>query len=100
MRREALAQAPAELAHIFQQSRDHGLEPANLQQLGREWAPRVGLSEAEVVRYLTENIDYSLDAANLAGMELFFRYSAEAGLLPQARPVEFLTAEVAARARS
>lgn len=98
VRREALAQAPADLARIFQQSRDHGLEPANLAQLGREWAPRVGLSEPEVVSYLTENIDYSLDAGNLAGMELFFRYAAELELLPQARPVEFLPARAEARA--
>jgi chorismate dehydratase len=90
VRRQALAQAPADLARVFQQSRNHGLEAANLRQLGREWAPRVGLSEAEVVRYLTENIDYSLDAANLAGMELFFRYAVDAELLPQAKPVEFL----------
>ena len=99
IRREALAQAPAELARIFQQSRDHGLEPANLAQLGREWAPRVGLSEADVVRYLTENIDYSLDAENLAGMDLFFRYSAQAGLIPQLQPIEFLTTGSVARAR-
>jgi chorismate dehydratase len=100
VRREALAQAPADLARIFQQSRDHGLEAANLRQLGHEWARRVGLSEAEVVSYLTENIDYSLDAENLAGMELFFRYTAEADLLPQARPVEFLPARAEARATS
>ncbi|MGH9492419.1 MAG: menaquinone biosynthetic enzyme MqnA/MqnD family protein [Terriglobales bacterium] len=99
LRREALAQAPADLARIFQQSRDHGLEPANLAQLGREWAPRVGLSEAEVVSYLTENIDYSLDAENRAGMELFFRYASEMELLPQPRAVEFLAAGAEARAR-
>ena len=100
VRREALAQAPAELARIFQQSRDHGLEPANLQQLGREWAPRVGLSEAEVVGYLTKNIDYSLDAENLAGLALFFRYAAETELLPQTRPVEFLPTRQEARAKA
>jgi chorismate dehydratase len=100
VRREALAQVPADLARIFQQSRDHGQEPGNLAQLGREWAPRVGLSEAEVVSYLTQNIDYSLDAENLSGMELFFRYAAEAGLLPQSRPVEFLAARAEARAKA
>ena len=99
VRREALAQAPANLARIFQLSRDHGLEPANLAQLGREWAPRVGLAETEVVRYLTENIDYSLDGENLAGMELFFRYAAEAELLSQSRAVEFIAAGAEARAR-
>ena len=99
VRREALAQAPPDLARIFQRSRDHGLEPANLAQLGREWAPRVGLTEAEVARYLTENIDYSLDAENLAGMELFFRNAAEVGLIPQSRPVEFLAARAEAPAK-
>lgn len=97
VRREALAEAPADLARVFQHSRDHGLEPANLQQLGREWASRVGLSEAEVISYLTDNIDYSLDADNLAGMELFFRYTAEAGLLASIRPVEFLPVRAEAR---
>ncbi|HEV2021580.1 MAG TPA: menaquinone biosynthesis protein [Terriglobales bacterium] len=99
VRREALAQAPLDLARTFQQSRDHGLQPANLQQLGREWAPRVSLSEVKVVSYLTQNIDYSLDAENLAGMELFFRYAAEAELLPQSRPVEFLAARAGAGTR-
>ena len=90
VRRQALAQAPADLASIFQRSRDHGLEPANLQQLGREWASRVGLSEAEVLRYLTENIDYSLDAQNLEALEFFSRAALECGLLAERRPFEFL----------
>lgn len=96
LRREALAQAPAELARIFQQSRDHGLEPANLAKLGREWAPRVGLPEAEVVRYLTENIDYSLDAQNLEALEFFFRAAEECGLLAERRPLHFLGQKVPA----
>jgi len=90
VRREALAQAPPELARIFQQSRDHGLESANLQQLGREWAPRVGLTEAEVVSYLTKNIDYSLDAENLEALEFFSRAAVECGLLAERRPLQFL----------
>ena len=90
VRRDALAQAPADLARIFQRSRDHGLEPANLAQIGREWAPRVGLSEAAVVSYLTENIDYSLDAENLEALEFFSRTAEECGLLAERRPLHFL----------
>lgn len=97
IRREALAQAPPELARVLQQSRDHGLQPANLAQLGREWAPRVGLSEAEVVRYLTENIDYSLDAANLEALEFFSRAAQESGLLAERRSLQFLGEGVPAR---
>jgi chorismate dehydratase len=97
IRRQALAQAPRDLARVFQQSRDRGLEPANLRQLGREWAPRVGLPEAEVVHYLTENIDYSLDEANLEALEYFSRIAEESGLLAERRPFHFLGESIPAR---
>ncbi len=48
---------------MFQQSRDHGLAPASLDQIAREWAPHLGLDESEVRSYLTENIYYYLDPA-------------------------------------
>lgn len=76
------------LASVFQQSRDHGLE--NVDALAREWAPRAGISEDAVKTYLTENIDYSLDAESLAGMQLFFDYTVEQGVLAAARPLDFL----------
>src|SRR5579863_4350234 len=38
--------ADLDLAAIFQQSRDHGLEPRSLDYIVREWAPRIGISEA------------------------------------------------------
>src|SRR5271170_3455922 len=47
-----------DLATIFQQSRDHGLEPAGLDHIAREWAPRLHLKESDVRFYLTENIYY------------------------------------------
>ena len=55
------AVAEQDLATIFQQSRDHGLEPASLDHIAREWAPRLGIGEADVRSYLTENIYYYLD---------------------------------------
>jgi chorismate dehydratase len=79
-----------DLATIFQQSRDHGLEPANLASIAREWAPRLGLSEADVLSYLTENIYYRLDAPCLEGLRLFYRYAAEIGALPSAPETRFL----------
>ena len=51
----------------------------------REWAPRLGLSEADVRSYLTGNIYYHLDAACLEGLQLFYRYAAEIGALPPRR---------------
>ena len=40
--------------------------------------------------YLTEHIHYVLDEACLEGMDLFFRYAAETGVLPQAPPLHWL----------
>ncbi|MGA7218585.1 MAG: menaquinone biosynthesis protein, partial [Candidatus Sulfotelmatobacter sp.] len=79
-----------DLSAIFQQSRNHGLEPASLDHIAGEWAPRLRLTEAEVLSYLTENIYYQLDAACLAGLRLFYRYAAEIGALPTAPELQFL----------
>jgi len=78
-----------DLCEIFQQSRDHGLTPASLDQISREWAPRLRLSEADIRSYLTENIHYSLDPACLEGLGLFYRYAAEIGALPAAPEISF-----------
>jgi chorismate dehydratase len=86
------ASAPArDLATIFQQSRDHGLAPASLDHIAREWSPRLGLTEADVRSYLTENIYYNLDASCLEGLQLFYRYAAEIGALPAAPEIDFLS---------
>ena len=82
-----------DLSTIFQQSRDHGLEPANLDHIAREWAPRLGLKESDVRSYLTENIYYHLDAACLEGLQLFYRYASEIGALPAAPEMRFLVPE-------
>jgi chorismate dehydratase len=79
-----------DLAQVFQQSRDHGLEPASLASIAREWAPRLGITEADVRSYLTENIYYRLDAPCLEGLQLFYRYAAEIGALPSAPEMRFL----------
>ena len=77
-----------DLAGIFQRSRDHGLEPANLENIVREWAPRLKQNDRSVMSYLTENIHYSLDEACLEGLRLFYSYAEECGALPAVkRPV-------------
>jgi chorismate dehydratase len=81
-----------DLATIFQESRDHGLAPDNLNKIAKEWSARVGLSEAEVRAYLTENIHYYLDAPCLEGLQLFYRYAQECGALPPSPALRFLEA--------
>jgi len=81
--------ARPEMPEHFRASRDQGLESASLDVLAREWAPRVGISEAAVRSYLSDTILYSLDAPVLAGLKLFFTLAGEERLLPQAPELRF-----------
>ena len=82
-----------DLAAIFQQSRDHGLMPANLNQIAATWSPKLGLSEAAVRDYLTTNIHYFLDAPCLDGLRLFYQYANECGILPSVPDLHFADAK-------
>jgi chorismate dehydratase len=90
VRKDALHEsASQDLAAIFQQSRDHGLETVNLDHIAREWSRRMGLSVADVRSYLAENIHYYLDPPCLEGLQLFYRYAAEVDALPSAPEIQF-----------
>jgi chorismate dehydratase len=78
-----------DLPAVFQNSRDHGLEPSSLNQIAREWAPRLEISEDDVRGYLTQNIHYQLDPGCMEGLQLFYRYAAEIGALPAAPELQF-----------
>jgi chorismate dehydratase len=99
VRRDAMEEAdPAlDLAETFQNSRDHGLQPENLDQIAHEWAPRLQLSEPDVRSYLTDNIHYQLDAACLEGLQLFYRYAAEIGALSSVPQIQFTEQTIAAQ---
>ncbi len=84
------ADRSAKIVGMFQRSRDHGIEPANLETIVREWTPRLNLTEAIVRAYLTTNIHYFLDAPALEGLSLYYRYAEECGALPQAPVLRFL----------
>ncbi len=90
MKRLREADPSLDLAAVFQNSRDHGLEPSSLSQIAREWAPRLDINAAEVRSYLTQNIHYQLDAGCLEGLQLFYQYAAETGALPAAPDLRFV----------
>ena len=94
VRKDALREtAPSlELPAVFQQSRDHGLEASSLNQIAREWAPRLDISEGEVWSYLTQHIHYQLDSGCLEGLQLFYRYATEIGALAAAPELQFVDA--------
>jgi len=70
-----------DVAEIFQHSRDCGLLPRNVETIAREWSPRLGLEEQAIRDYLMQNIHYKLDDSCMEGLETFFEYSKECGLI-------------------
>ena len=91
VRKAALAQMRPDLAlgGIFRSSRDHGLRPENLAAIAREWAPRIGLGEPEIVRYLQDNIHYRLDEECRKGMARYFALANECGVIERVPKLEF-----------
>jgi chorismate dehydratase len=72
----------------FQESFQYGR--AHLGSIAKEQSPRLNLSENQILRYLTENIDYSLDQENLDGLCLFYRLARETCLVDSLRELEFI----------
>lgn len=79
---------PQQLIADLTQSRDHGL--AHIDDLVREWTPRIPLSAARIHDYLTHNIHYALDRDCIRSIQLFRQYAAEVGILPSLPTLRFL----------
>lgn len=71
----------------FTSSKAYGV--AHLAEISSEAAHEQGLCAPELLSYLRNNIDFTLDRENLAGLELYFRLAAKLGLIPRAKAVEF-----------
>ena len=76
------------IAQVFQQSRDNGIR--HIPEIASAWAPKLDLSVKLIAEYLTDNVDYSLDAENLDGLRLFYRYGAECGVFKSVPELAFL----------
>jgi chorismate dehydratase len=90
VRRAALEGRAAEpnIAQVFQQSRDDGLK--HIPDIASSWAPKLNLSAKLIADYLTENVDYSLDADNLEGLSLFYKYGLECCVFTRVPDLAFL----------
>ena len=95
VRGEALKESDPviDLPAIFRNSRDHGLQPANLGKIVDEWSARLNLRPTEVRSYLTQNIHYRLDPECIDGLQEFYRHASEIGALPVAPELHFLKSE-------
>lgn len=76
------------VAEAFAASRDYGL--AHLEEIADAVAPRLALPHAAILSYFREAVEFSLDESNLAGLELFYRWAQELGLVEQVRAIEFV----------
>ena len=76
-----------EVVADFMASKEYGL--ARIGEIAEAAALKLDLPPRDLEIYLRDNIDFSLDAANLEGLELYFREAAAAGLIPRAKSIEF-----------
>ena len=80
------------LAVDFAAARDEGL--AAVEEIAAMYESELARPRAELVRYLTENISFSLDEEMRAGLELFFQLAHKHGVTQTLRPLKFLGTEV------
>jgi chorismate dehydratase len=76
------------LVRDLQSSRDHGL--AHVEDLVAEWSGRIPVPASTIRTYLTANIRYTLDPDCTRGLEMFYRYAAQCGVLPPAPALRWL----------
>ena len=84
-----------ELIEDFQRSRELGVQ--RIKEISEEWAPKLGMPAVKLEAYLRENIDFGLDAENLAGLRRYFAEAAELGLIAEAKALEIASAKLVAR---
>ncbi len=72
---------------LLQRARDAGLQ--ELETVSGEYFANEPALAALGARYLRDNIRYDLGADERAGLELFYRYAAETGVVAAAEPLRF-----------
>ncbi|MGB2635435.1 MAG: menaquinone biosynthesis protein [Candidatus Acidiferrum sp.] len=86
----------------FQDSLAFGMQ--HVAEISAEASRELNLPADKIARYLSENIDYTLDGENLRGLQRYYDLAAELGLIPQARPLQIAgfqgLAELAAARRT
>jgi chorismate dehydratase len=76
-----------EIIADFAASKDYGV--AHLAEISAAASLEQGLPAADLLNYLQENIDFTLDSENLAGLELYYCLAAKLGLIPRAKAIEW-----------
>lgn len=76
----------------FAGARDEGL--ASVEEIVDVYERELRRPREELVRYLTRNIAFELDAEMRAGLELFFRLAHKHGVIETQRPLRFIGTDV------
>ncbi len=80
-----------ESACVFYKSREAGLR--SIPEICSTYGDRLEIPASQIKSYLLENLDYSLDEQNRRGLECFFSYASELGIIGDVRPLEFVTSD-------
>ena len=83
-RRESIT---PEVITDFTASKKYGV--AHLAEISATASVEQDLPAADLLNYLRENIDFTLDSENLAGLELYYCLAAKLGLIPRAKAIEW-----------
>lgn len=86
-----------EIVADFQASKKFGLD--HISDIAEAASIKLDLPVPTLETYLRENIDFSLDEENLAGLNLYFEKCAAAGIIPRARPLRFVSSPSTTTAR-
>jgi chorismate dehydratase len=80
-----------EVVQDFQASLTFGMQ--RLPEISAEASNELNLPAEKIRRYLTENIDYTLDEENRRGLQRYFDLAAELGLIQEAKPLQIASLE-------
>lgn len=83
--------ATPEDVRVLQQARDAGVDRS--EDIARDYFRGDAARQAIAARYLRDNIKYSLGREELEGLETFYRYAAELGLVSYEGTLNFYHAE-------
>lgn len=72
----------------FAAARDEGL--AHLEEIVANYESEITLPREEMLRYLSENISYTVDSAMHEGLELYYALAHKHGLIDKVRPIELI----------
>ncbi|HKQ73344.1 MAG TPA: menaquinone biosynthesis protein [Blastocatellia bacterium] len=90
VRENVSAGAPG-LARDFLAAKREGV--ARIDRIAAQYAAELELPESELLNYLSKNVNYDLDDANLAGMAHYFSLAYECGLITRLCDLQFIGEE-------